>query len=357
MRNYTGKTIYMGIDVHKNSYSVSIICDGELVKRDKLTATPENLIEYCKNFKGAYIKSAYEAGFSGFHLHRFLISKGIENIVVHAASIEIGARDSVKTDKRDSLKIATQLAAGRLSCVYIPTEDREDKRNLTRVREQFVRQKNRVACQIKSLLHLHGMIKPNTHPIVSERWMKTIFAIPMQKNLKFSLEKLYLTWCHLNIQLSLINKEIAKEAKEDSMLEAIYCSMSGIGPTSARKLINELDDMHQFSNQEKLFSYAGLTPREYSSGDNVRQGHITKQGKPLIRRILVEAAWMAVRKDNSLAMLYEKLWKRVGKKRAIVAIARIMLGRLRSCIKDKRLYKFDPIEKESKGDVALKKAA
>jgi hypothetical protein len=87
MKNYKGKTIYLGIDVHKNSYSVSVISDGTLIKRDKIIADPEILVCYCKKFKGALIKSAYEAGFSGFHLHRKLVARGIDNIVVHPARL------------------------------------------------------------------------------------------------------------------------------------------------------------------------------------------------------------------------------------------------------------------------------
>ncbi|HEX9059833.1 MAG TPA: IS110 family transposase [Clostridia bacterium] len=338
MKNYKGKTIYMGIDVHKNSYSISVLCDKVLVKRDKLAADPEALLEYCNKFKNSHIKSAYEAGFCGFYLHRFLLAHGIENIVVNPASIEISSRDTVKTDKRDSLKIATQLADGRLSCVYIPSVTREDKRNLTRLREQFVKQKTRSACQIKSLLHLYGLIKPYTDPRVCEDWLIKILKLPVEKNCKFRLEKLVQTWRYFDLQIKLTNKEIEKEAKEDYWLEAIYCSAPGIGPTTARKLINELDDMSQFSNEEKLFNYAGLTPKEYSSGEHVRQGHISRQGKSIIRRLLVEAAWVAVKKDSSLAAIFEKLSYRAGKKRAIVAIARILLGRIRTCIKEKRLY-------------------
>ena len=96
--------------------------------------------------------------------------------------------------------------------------------------------------------------------------------------------------------------------------------------------------MSQFSNEDKLFSYIGLTPREYSSGEHVRQGHITRHGKPIIRRLLVEAAWVAVRKDPSLTSIFERLAWRTGKKRAIIAIARILIGRVRTCIKEKRLY-------------------
>jgi transposase len=338
MYNYKGKTIYMGIDVHKNTYSVSVICDKTLVKRDKLSADPKQLLMYCNKFKGAYIKSAYEAGFCGFHLHRFLLDHGIENIVVNPASIETSSRDSVKTDKRDSLKIATQLEEGKLSCVYIPSVRREDKRNLTRLREQFVNQKNRTACQIKSLLHLYGLIEPYTNPRVCDNWLKKILTIKMEKNCHFRINKLSQTWQYFDFQLKQVNKEIAIAAKEDYWLETIYCSCPGIGPTNARKLINELDDMSQFSNEEKLFSYAGLTPREYSSGEHVRQGHITRQGKSILRKLLVEAAWVAIKKDSSLAEIFNKLSYRVGKKRAIVAVARILLGRIRTCIKEKRLY-------------------
>lgn len=340
MSEYKGKTIYMGIDVHKNSYSISVVCDDTLVKRDKLVADPENLLDYCKKFKGAHITSAYEAGFSGFHLHRILIANGIENIVVNPASIEISARDTVKTDKRDSLKIAVQLAAKRLKCIYIPSVKREDVRNLTRLREQFVRLKQRSANQIKSLLFLYGLIKPHTKSVVSDKWLKKIIEYQMEKNCKFRLEKLSQTWRYFDFQLQLVNEEIATETKEDRWLEVIYCSCPGIGVTTARKLINELEDMSQFSNEAKLFSYAGLTPSEHSSGDRVKQGHITRQGKPVIRRLLIESSWIAINKDPSLELIFKKLAVRAGRKRAIVAIARILLGRLRTCIKEKRLYKI-----------------
>ena len=115
MRDYTSKTVYIGIDVHKKTYAVTAICNKEVVKKDTMTADCNNLLRYItKYFKGAVIYTAYEAGFSGFHLHRFLIKNGVKNIVVHPASIEVSSRDRVKTDKRDSLKIASQLSNGVL---------------------------------------------------------------------------------------------------------------------------------------------------------------------------------------------------------------------------------------------------
>lgn len=120
MRDHTDKTIFLGIDVHKHTYSTTAVCEDIVVKHDTFAASPEILLKYCQRvFQGTKIKSAYEAGFCGFGLHRFLVQHGIENIVVHPASIETESRNHRKTDKRDSRKIAIQLAAGRLA--WIPT--------------------------------------------------------------------------------------------------------------------------------------------------------------------------------------------------------------------------------------------
>ena len=354
MRDYTGKIVYLGIDVHKITYSVTAICDGAVVKRDKLEASPQKFINYCfRYFKGAVLKSAYEAGFSGFYLHRFLIANGIENIVVHAASIEISARDTVKTDKRDSLKIATQLSTNRLRAIHIPSEYREDKRNLTRLRENFVRQKTRIGCQIKSLLYLHNLQPDSLTQRVSRRWIDSLKKLSTTKNLKYTIENYSKLWQFFDFQLKEVEKKIQEEMLSEMDLKLIYCSVPGIGDKAANILINELGDTLQFTNEEKLFSHTGLTPREYSSGEHKRQGHISRQGKPILRRVLVQAAWKAIKQDQSLQSIFEKITQRAGKKRASVAIARILFSRIRSCIKRKGLYLMEVVPKENERSLSL----
>ena len=107
---------------------------------------------------------------------------------------------------------------------------------------------------------------------------------------------------------------------------------------TTKALIAEVGDMSQFKNERRLFSFLGLTPREYSSGEHVRKGHITKQGNPSLRGLLVEAAWTAVEKDKDLKKTFEKLQLRMGKKKAIVAIARRLAGRIRACIRENIIY-------------------
>jgi transposase len=154
MDDYNQHPIFIGIDVHKKTYSITAMTEGQIVKRDRLPASPKLLISYCKKFfPNKKIFSAYEAGFSGFNLHRELVNNNIDNLVVHPASIEIASRDRVKTDKRDSLKIATQLAAGRLKSINIPSPQRESYRAITRLRDKLIKDRSRISVQIKAFLN------------------------------------------------------------------------------------------------------------------------------------------------------------------------------------------------------------
>ena len=86
-KDYTGKTVFVGIDVHKKTYSCAALCDNSIIKRDTIPACPDGLVTYIRDvFPGASVKTAYEAGFSGFYLHRYLLKNNIENIEIGRAS-------------------------------------------------------------------------------------------------------------------------------------------------------------------------------------------------------------------------------------------------------------------------------
>lgn len=345
MKDYTGKTVFVGIDVHKKTYAITAVCDGAVVKRESLKADPQLLIAYLKKrFGSGTIKTAYESGFCGFHLHRALEVSGIKNIVVHAAGIEV-SNDRVKTDKRDSIKIAVHLSQGRFSGIYVPTVEREDYRTVTRLRDTFSRERNRIACQIKSLLFLHGLISAEDAKKVSQIWIKNLSKLEMTPGVRFTIEMLSTMWLEFDAKIKEINIKLKEQALKDKALDEVYQSTVGIGPISGRILANELGDLQQFKNERQLFSYIGFTPCEYSSGEHTRQGHITKQGKPILRKILVQAAWTAIRYDEELSFIFERIGLKAGSKRAIIAVARRLIGRIRACFRTGKLYGAHLIER------------
>lgn len=339
MSNYIGKTVFVGIDVHKNSYTAVAVLDGDIIKKTSMEAKPENLTSYLSsNFKGANIRTAYEAGFSGFHLHRYLLDKGIANIVVHPASIEISARDRVKTDKRDAAKIAIQLATNRLHSIYIPSEQQENNRAITRLRNNLVEHQKIIARQLKSLLHLYGAIPPFDKRKVSKKWITWALSLDLAEGVKCFVKNLSDIWLYLRRIILDVEERIKQQVATHPNLYNLYKSVPGFGPLISSVLINEVGDLKQFATEKKLFSYMGLTPCEYSSGDKIRRGHISRQGKPIFRKLLIQAAWIAIKVDKELSRKYNNLGKRTGKKKAIVAIARILIGRARACVINGKYY-------------------
>ena len=117
-------------------------------------------------------------------------------------------------------------------------------------------------------------------------------------------------------------------------------SIPGIGEISSRILSNELVDIERFNNERQLFSYLGLTPSENSSGGRIRKGNMTRQGNVYVRAVLIECAWSAIRKDKELKKYYMSLSARRGAKKAIVAVARKLSGRVRFVLKNKQEYEF-----------------
>ena len=112
--SYKGKKVHVGIDVHKKTYTFSAWSEGMIVKTATTPAEMEKFPSLLKKwFPGAEVYTAYEAGFSGFGLHRTLEAAGIKNIVIHPASLEVSAKDKVKTDKKDSKKNGRPVGDGK----------------------------------------------------------------------------------------------------------------------------------------------------------------------------------------------------------------------------------------------------
>ena len=296
---------------------------------------------YLAGIEGVWssVRAAYEAGYGGFWLYRKLVAVGIDCIVVHPASIEVSSRDTVKTDKRDSLKIAQQLAAGRLRGVRVPTEEEEQRRLLTRTREQLMSKKRRVMVQIRMRLHYFGLFPESIQRRIKLQDVEDIL-VGLEGELQRTIGMLRDEWVELAKRIKEIDRLLVEQAKEDP-LDAVYRSVPGVGPLISRILSAELGDMSQFPNERALFSFTGLTPSEYSSGGHICRGHISRQGNTPLRHMLVEASWKAVRKDPVIKEYYIKLSERIGKRKAIVAVARKLAGRIRAALRKNEHYTVD----------------
>jgi hypothetical protein len=247
-------------------------------------------------------------------------------------------------------KIAVQLANSRLEGIFVPSEEREAKRNVCGLWTNFWQYHTRVGIQLKNLLFTQGLIDGNDKTRICQKWitqkLSEIEKGKYPRDFYYTVKKYAQERKELTEKMKEIEQRLKIQAKSEPTIHKIYESVPGIGLIHARELANELGDMKQFRNEKKLFSYTGLTPSEYSSGEHIRQGHISRQERSVLRKILIEASWVAITKDPSLREVYNRLFHRGGK-RAIVGVARRLVGRIRSCLLSGTLYEMGSKKEEN----------
>lgn len=345
--DFTGQNVYAGIDIHLKSWKVTIMVNEREHKTFSQNSSAELLSNYLKkNFPGAAYHSAYEAGFCGFSAHRELKEFGIHNIVVNPADIPTTDKEKKqKEDKRDSRKIAKSLKNGDLTGIYVPSKEMEELRGLVRYRKTLVKEISRHKCRIKSFLYLNGIKISFEQEVASKhwsgrftQWLKGIELSTMEG--KMVLHDTLDTAEFLRKKLLKVNKHLRQIGKEGEFAVRLRLmqSIPGIGLITAITLLTEMEDILRFKNLDKLCSFVGLVPSTNSSGDKETVGRITRRSNRYLRSVLIEAAWMASRKDPSLMYSYGQLCKRMNPNEAIIRIAKKLLNRIRYVMRNEKEY-------------------
>ena len=336
--DFTGRTIYVGIDVHQKDYQVAKISDGICLGNHRMNADSGGLIKHLRShYPGADFKCVYESCSWGFNLQRDLTAAQIECIVVHAADVATNDKERKrKTDKVDALKLARSLAAGDLKAIHVPDETIQKERNLIRYRARLVGDINRSKNRLKSLLKFQGIEIPVQY--AKNHWCKNFLLWVEQQAMKDEL--LAETLLLMLEQVKLLRELLLKTEKKLRALRKgkyqpqvkLATSVPGIGPTSAMLFLLEVGDVRRFKGFDALNDFIGFCPDTNSSGETERDRGITSRRHKQLRSILIEAAWQAIRTDPALMTSYQQLTKRMKGTQAIVRIARKLLRRLRAVL-------------------------
>jgi transposase len=232
------------------------------------------------------------------------------------------------------------LSKGLLKGIYIPNREQLNLRQVLRTREQIKIKRARAINQIKGLLMLHGIHLDSRG--ISKQAAALILEMDLPSMVKMSI-KLHLEEIDLiNQQLKELEKEYLKIKDHEQFGKnfQIIQSVPGVGPLIAASLTYEIGDWRRFNNEKQVAAFFGLTPAEYSSGESVHRGRITGQGNPILRTYLIQASWYLIDKDEKMKAFFERISKHSGsKKKAIVAVARKLICRIFSMVKNERTYK------------------
>jgi len=335
--NEERESLFIGVDVHEKNWMVSIVDETwNLKKKTSIPGNSASLLHLIRGFGDCYVKVCYEAGGFGFGLYDDLTDAGINATVIAPSMTPIRAGDRIKTDRRDSENLATRLAKGDLTEICVPDITRRAHREIIRGYDQVKKEKQRVMNQIKSFLKLEGKKPPSGMKANWSRkyvaWLKEVeFEKDVDGCLRFRLDQLikqYEFLCEEEKEVRGKIDELCELPQYKEKMEAIKENIKGIGNLTIIRLLLEMGDFSRFKNSRKFTSYLGLTPSERSSGEKERRGSLTGYGNRSLRSALVEVSWIVLRHSNSFRHTFKILSYRIGKNKAIVAIARKLAIRL-----------------------------
>jgi transposase len=320
-----GSTIYVGLDVHKESIAVAYAAVGSepqwLGDFSSRQCDIERFVRTLQS-KGKTLCFVYEAGPTGFGLYRYLRHRGFDCRVVSPTHIPKSAGERVKTDKRDALNLARLLRNGDLHGIYVPDVEDESLRDLSRAREDAMHDLSQARLRLKSFLLRHNVRYDGraNWGAAHIRYLQDKVTLPTPIQQQVSQDYMdTVKRHHERLQrLEAALWEAAQPWRWYPVVEALQ-ALRGFQFTAAVTVIAELGDLARFAHPKQLMSYLGLTPSEYSSGASRRQGGITKCGNSHARRMLIEAAWsyrhkekisraIAERNENLPVAIQEKAW-------------------------------------------------
>ena len=288
------------------------------------------------------VMSCYEAGRDGFWLHRYLLTKGIQSMIVDAASIEVNRRKRrAKTDRLDAASLVVMLIRWHLgerklwSIVQAPSPEAEDLRQLHRELITLKGERTEHVNRIKGLMASIGLAIA-----VDRRLPERLDGLrqwdekPLPADLRVRIVREYDRWLLVDSQIHSLEVEQIRRVRDDATpgVERIrqLFGLRGVGLQGAWLLEREFFGWRSISNRRQVASLAGLTPTPYGSGDMEREQGISKAGNKRLRWLMVELAWCWRRYQptSDLSLWYQRRFAEGSarmRKVGIVALARKLL--------------------------------
>ena len=291
-------TIFVGMDVHKNSFTVCAFVPADRVYfgQTKLSSDYDALLRYFKELVDSYDVDAhlvcgYEAGCTGFDLYRYLTHHGIHCRVVAPNTIkEAKSKRRIKTDKRDAKLLAEAIAYDSCNYVTVPSQDLEDVREFIRMRDDHKTALKKTKQQIKSFCLRHHLAFANdSWGLAHLQWLASVKVPPQQRE---TLDEYLHTFFYQKEKIERLDNRIAEMANDPKYQSSVknLCCIKGIKAQTALSAISEIGDFKRFQSADQFANFIGLVPGEDSSGDKQKRLCITKAGNIHVRRLLVEAA-------------------------------------------------------------------
>ena len=338
--------LYVGLDYHLRTSSLCILNeDGKVVKQQTVRGRADDVVGELARLRETPgldqpLAVVFEATGGYGPLHEKLSGVARRVVMAHPAALALIWRSKRKTDRVDAQKLAKLLYLDAVPPAHVPPAATRQWRRLVELRRSLVRRRAALKNQVHALLRTNGLAAPAGAALFAAKGMAWLAEQPLDGEAS-ALERAVLTEQMRGVkeQLKAVERALAKTAAGEPRVTRLT-TIPGVGRRTAEAFVAYVDRVDRFSRSGKVGSYFGLVPCEDSSAGRERLGHITKQGPPAMRQLLVEAAWVGVRKSPGLRRRFERLCKDDPDRRkiAIVAVARHLSLVMAAMLRDGRSW-------------------
>jgi transposase len=332
----------IGVDLHKKIITVCVMNDKltVLARKTLYSVQPDEIVEFFKKFQPFNVVVEATASYQWFVE---LVEPVAEKIVLaNPNKLRVIAESTKKTDRLDAQILAEFLARDMIPQAYMPTPRQRQHRALVRHRQYLRGRMTSVRNKIRRILSDYNadrkdLFSANAGPEYTKQ-------LPLSDADQFVVGQLWDEHEHYDKQIDKLWNMLKKFAKKATHREkearAVLKTVPGVGPVTTEVVLSELGDVMRFRNAKAVCAYAGITPVvRQSGGKKSKELAISKQGSGLLRSTLVEASWRMVNTSPKWKRIYERIAKRSGGKRAIVAVARKLLCVLYAMLKSMTPYR------------------
>ncbi|HEV7329400.1 MAG TPA: IS110 family transposase [Flavisolibacter sp.] len=338
--------VFIGIDIHKKQWSVHLRTDICEHRGFTMPPSPDVLFQYVfRHFPDHDVWVAFEIGCCGFWAAREMLGYGWQVQVVNPGDVKQSDKHRYqKTDRIDARHLCRQLQKEELHGIYVPGEEQEQLLSLLRQRNHITKLLRKEKSMIKASLLYTGITIPEAYD--NPHWSHAF--LDWLKELKWAytpgkeslMSKLRILTVLNQEYLSVANGLRAWCRRHHKRDYYLLKSIPGIGGYLSAAILAELGDLRRFQNERQLSNYIGLVPGIHQSDESSKKVGLTPRSRSLLRSYLIEAAWIALRRNPEMQAYYRR---HMGKepKAIIVKIAHKLVRAILSVIKNERPYQIN----------------
>jgi len=312
--------LYVGLDIHTKHIALCVLSEtGQVVQRARVRGL-EEMLRLLKGLPDQF-EVCYEASCGYGHYHDLLQPLAARVLVAHPGRLRLIFRTRDKNDRKDAERLAELLYLGETPAVHVPSLDVRTWRELINCRGQVIAKRTRAKNALRALLRGAGVVPPR-HPAL---WTKAGLAWLRQLELPTASQQLRRDLLleeveALNGQVRRIEQELNRREHQTPAVARLR-SIPGVGIRTAEAVAAFIDDPDRFRHAKAVGRYFGLVPCQDQSGDKNRLGHITREGPAVVRQLVAEAAWQAMRRSPTVRAYFERTRRGDPQRKKIAVVA------------------------------------